>query len=63
LTGSNKDKSSLPCRLITFGEEAESVGFSPWVKKPKVLLASTLGQEADGAGFSPKVKKPTAKGK
>ena len=34
--------SSLLDRLLTFGEEAEGVGFSPGVKKPKVW-ASHLG--------------------
>ena len=28
--------SSLPYRLLTFGEEAEGAGLSPGVKKPKV---------------------------
>ncbi len=35
-----KRGSSLPYRLLTFGEEAEGVGFSPGVKKLKVRSLS-----------------------
>ena len=41
-------------RLLTFGEEADGVGFSPGVKKPKAV---TKGEKEEGARLfsSPKV--------
>ena len=35
-------------RLLTFDEEAEGVGFSPWVKKPKAQASHCRSEKAKG---------------
>ena len=44
---SREEDSSLPYRLLTFGEETEGAGFSPSVKKPMTVTKGEREEERE----------------